>query len=146
MQTLTKKGTGDDIIVEAPISVMEMIRMPGVAYALFLYGHVMLLGLAYTAGTSQHPAPFPPGTNIYSNAGLLVYTPISRWLRLYPITNIPLPRKHWRFTSYLASSRLSSTPGKVHYSWRAERLLYCLAHLLRCCASWKLALAKSRWR
>jgi hypothetical protein len=29
---------------------MELIKAPGVAMVLFLYAHVMLLGLAYTAG------------------------------------------------------------------------------------------------
>lgn len=33
------------------MTVMELLKAPGVGFALFLYGHVMLLGIAYTAGT-----------------------------------------------------------------------------------------------
>jgi len=52
MQTLKKKVKGDDAAFEAPMSLLEMVKAPGVAYVLFLYTHVMLLGLAYTAGMS----------------------------------------------------------------------------------------------
>ncbi|KAI9050323.1 hypothetical protein LZ554_005490 [Drepanopeziza brunnea f. sp. 'monogermtubi'] len=34
---------------EAPMSIYEIMRAPDVGYVLFLYTHVMLLGLAYTA-------------------------------------------------------------------------------------------------
>ncbi|CAL3968237.1 hypothetical protein PZA11_006780 [Diplocarpon coronariae] len=49
-ETLKKKPKGgDDTEVEAPMSVRKIIRAPDVAYVLFIYGHVMLLGLGYTA-------------------------------------------------------------------------------------------------
>jgi len=32
------------------MSTLELIKAPGVAIVLLLYAHVMLLGLAYTAG------------------------------------------------------------------------------------------------
>ncbi|PBP26011.1 major facilitator superfamily transporter [Diplocarpon rosae] len=48
-ETLIKKPkSGDETEVEAPMSVLEIIRAPDVAYVLFIYGHVMLLGLGYT--------------------------------------------------------------------------------------------------
>ena len=60
LQTLKRKAKGDQSPAEAPMSTMELIKAPGVAIVLFLYAHVMLLGLAYTAGqpppiTSSHP-------------------------------------------------------------------------------------------
>jgi hypothetical protein len=32
------------------MSTLELIKAPGVAMVLFLYAHVMLIGIAYTAG------------------------------------------------------------------------------------------------
>jgi hypothetical protein len=53
LQTLERKAKGDQSPAEAPMSTMELIKAPGVAMVLFLYAHVMLLGLAYTAGKSS---------------------------------------------------------------------------------------------
>ncbi|PMD30438.1 MFS general substrate transporter [Hyaloscypha variabilis F] len=50
-ETLKRKVKGDESPTEAPMSTLELIKAPGVAMVLLLYGHVMLLGLAYTAVT-----------------------------------------------------------------------------------------------
>jgi hypothetical protein len=34
------------------MSTWEVVKSPGVPMVLFIFGHVMLLGLAYTAGMS----------------------------------------------------------------------------------------------
>lgn len=45
-----KRRVKDDTSTPPPMDSIEIIRSPGVGTVLFLYGHVMLLGLAYTAG------------------------------------------------------------------------------------------------
>jgi len=52
LQTLKRKAKGDDTPLEAPMSIWEIIKAPGVRPVLFIYGHVMLLGVTYTAGMS----------------------------------------------------------------------------------------------
>lgn len=36
------------------MSVWEVVKSPGVPMVLYIFGHVMLMGLAYTAGKSRH--------------------------------------------------------------------------------------------
>ncbi|KAF8847206.1 MFS general substrate transporter [Acephala macrosclerotiorum] len=49
-ETLDKKPKGDGTApAPTPMTTMELLRAPGVGIVLALYGHVMLLGLAYTA-------------------------------------------------------------------------------------------------
>ncbi|CAG8979685.1 hypothetical protein HYALB_00003916 [Hymenoscyphus albidus] len=49
LATGTLKRRVADAPAPPPIATMDIIRSPGVPIILFLYGHVMLLGLAYTA-------------------------------------------------------------------------------------------------
>lgn len=66
-QTLDKKPKGDGTTpAPAPMTTMELLKAPGVGIVLALYGHVMLLGLAYTAGMplSALPSPLFPMTQI----------------------------------------------------------------------------------
>jgi hypothetical protein len=51
------------------MSTMELIKSPGVPMVLFLYGHVMLLGLAYTAGLS-----LPVPTQTFPTTTLTLYS------------------------------------------------------------------------
>ncbi|KAE8449021.1 hypothetical protein EG329_008609 [Mollisiaceae sp. DMI_Dod_QoI] len=49
-ETMEKKVKGDDATpTPAPMTTWELLNSPGVGIVLALYGHVMLLGLAYTA-------------------------------------------------------------------------------------------------
>jgi hypothetical protein len=57
MQTLKRKDKDESGAVEPPMNTWDLIKAPGVGIVLFLYGHVMLLGLAYTAGSSPPPSP-----------------------------------------------------------------------------------------
>jgi hypothetical protein len=47
-QTLKRKDK-DHQNLQPPMSTWEIVKSPGVPVVLSLYGHVMLLGLAYTA-------------------------------------------------------------------------------------------------
>jgi hypothetical protein len=96
---------GDGAVFEAPMSILEMVKAPGVAYVLFLYTHVMLLGLAYTAGTSfplfESIAHIRTSLTIisFSNSCFLVHTTCPRWIWLQSHANIPF---HWEYR-HLAS-------------------------------------------
>jgi hypothetical protein len=109
MQTLKKKVKGDGAVFEAPMSLLEMVKAPGVAYVLFLYTHVMLLGLAYTAGMSitlfESTAHLRTSLTIisFSNTCFLVHTPRPRWLRLQSHANIPFHWEHRHLASHLAT-------------------------------------------
>ena len=49
-QTLKRKAKGDETSPEPLMTTWEVLKSPGVGVVLYLYAHVMLLGLAYTAG------------------------------------------------------------------------------------------------
>jgi hypothetical protein len=49
-QTLKRKAKGDEASSEPLMTTWEVLKSPGVGVVLYLYAHVMLLGLAYTAG------------------------------------------------------------------------------------------------
>jgi hypothetical protein len=49
-QTLKRKAKGDEISIEQPMTTWEVLKAPGVGVVLYIYAHVSLLGLAYTAG------------------------------------------------------------------------------------------------
>lgn len=56
------------------MTTWEVIKAPGVPIVLFVYGHVMLLGLAYTAGT--HLSPLLPNlTNNLEVTPVFFFTP-----------------------------------------------------------------------
>ena len=48
-QTLDKKAF-KDASLNPPMTLWELVNYPGVAMVLYLYGHVMLLAFAFTAG------------------------------------------------------------------------------------------------
>ena len=59
----------------SPMSTWEILKSPGVAPVLYIYGHVMLLAFAYTAGKPQSPSNIWHHVegHIYSCSRLLLY-------------------------------------------------------------------------
>ncbi|TVY80317.1 Efflux pump azaK [Lachnellula suecica] len=95
--TLFRKSENNcSTAVAPPMSTLEIIKSPGVGVVLFIYGHVMLLGLAYTAVMPvfwyTSPANGGYGFSTLQNSAFLAAVGISQsiWLLfIFP----PLQRK-----------------------------------------------------
>ncbi len=101
---------------------------------LFLYAHVMLLGLAYTAGQiSSLPALSPQTIKLTpksSFASFLVFRRRTRRLRLLPKTNIVLPYGYRHQSSHLATLCLPNPTTPIRNRRSATRLSLHVADIL----------------
>lgn len=97
---------------------IEIIKSPGVGIVLFLYGHVMLLGLAYTAGTYQVPYPSPLAVLTgCSVTCILVHRRIAGWLQLYSLADFLLSCGHRSFSINLATLRLPAITTEIRHRY-----------------------------
>lgn len=119
------------------MSIIELLQAPGVVYVLCLYGHVMLLGLAYTAGTLTclNPTTSPLKLTILSIPSILVHRARPRRLRLYTHANLLLPRRNRHLPSPLDTRRLPNFTTQIRYRRCLAWLLICMAYLLHFCTS-----------
>ena len=123
------------------MSTLELIKAPGVAMVLLLYGHVMLLGLAYTAGlllSSLHPRSRTISTDNRSHASILVHRACLGRLRIDPTADFVLHRRHWSLSSNLASLCVPDPPTPLWHRRRITRLSLHVADFLCCCACLQL--------
>jgi hypothetical protein len=98
------------------MSTWQIVTSPGVPVVLFLYGHVMLLGLAYTAGTSPYPIPIYPSPNSsHSIPTMVVHQHPERRLRLHTYPDLQLRQFGRNLSSHLAPLRLPPTPKQSRY-------------------------------
>jgi hypothetical protein len=115
------------------MSTMELMNAPGVAMVLFLYAHVMLLGLAYTAGQSPSlPPPSPQPIKLTPNssvASFLVLGCRNRRLWLLSEANIVLPHGNRHQPSHLATLRLPNPTTPIRNRRRTTRLSLHVANI-----------------
>ncbi len=132
-QTLKRKNNDESGTVEPLMSTWDLIKAPGVDIVLFLYGHVMVLGLAYTASPSPLSFTLQKSTDpilSFSLPRILVYLPLLGRLRLHPSPNLLLPRGDRSLASNLAPRLLPTPPAPFRYRWYITSLSYGLAYLL----------------
>ncbi len=102
---------GSGALVEPPMTILELVKAPGVAYVIYLYGHVMLLGLAYTAGMYSSPSPSQETKSIStSEPSILVYKSRTWRLRVHSLPNLHVHRQRGHLPGRVAPRRLSVPP------------------------------------
>lgn len=110
-----KRGKSAGAASERPMSTWSLVKSPDVLVVLYLYGLVMLIGLAYTAGIIPciHLTHGLVLTTTISFTRILVYQTQVWWLRIQSPANINLSCWDWHITNSLASRSLSLPPTTI---------------------------------
>jgi hypothetical protein len=112
------------------MTTWQLIRYPGVAVVINIYGHVMLLALAYTAGEYQYsPEDVHKLNPCDSIASFLVYEGERRWIWLLSAENISLSGWGRTFSGPVDTPRFPATSTSCRDRRRFAALLSRLADI-----------------
>jgi len=123
-ETLDRKGHSHSS-GNAPMSVREILKTPGVVNVIYIYGHVGLLACANTASRFQFLVQYLPKIDVQtysSHASLLVHTSRSRGIQFLTPLHLNLSSSSRHFSSDMAPLCLSSITAQDWY-WRYPALV-----------------------
>jgi hypothetical protein len=131
-QTLPTKIVSEDGQEEPEMTTWELLKQPSVGIVLYIYSHVMLQALAYTAGAFRLIKNLPSLTltlTSYKNspASRPIHFHPPRRLQLLIQTNLPGPNPRRRQPSNLDDPRLPLPAAQDKHRRRPARLLHRLA-------------------
>jgi hypothetical protein len=115
---------------QGPMSVWELLKAPGVAKVIYIYGHVMFLAFGYTASTYIALSNQATLTKMTSHAGLLVHQSKTRRVWLFAIRNVPAHVRNRYIPGSVDPFRLPTSPEALGYRRCPTRMYTVLADIL----------------